>query len=134
MELVVTSDEMRACDRLAIDTFKIPGLALMENAGRGVAEAVRRRYGPLSGRTVVVLCGKGNNGGDGFVAARHLGRDAAAVVAVLVGKPGGVAGDALTNYRAFRSMAARSGGRLRLVHASSARALKGIGEPDIVID
>jgi NAD(P)H-hydrate epimerase len=74
---LVGSAEMRAIDRAAIDDFGIPGLTLMDRAGRGVAEAAAAMAGPR-GR-VVVVCGGGNNGGDGYVAARLLraaGRDA----------------------------------------------------------
>jgi len=67
----VTRSEMQALDRRAIEGLGIPGLCLMENAGRAVAqEALRLLPGP--GASVALLCGKGNNGGDGFVAARHL--------------------------------------------------------------
>ena len=63
-------DEVRELDRRAIDELGLPGIALMENAGAEAARAVRERYG--DGVSVSVLCGPGNNGGDGFVVARHL--------------------------------------------------------------
>jgi len=71
----LTAAEMREVDRLTTELSGIPGSQLMENAGRAAAKAVWRR---ISGRgvdervRVTVLCGKGNNGGDGFVVARHL--------------------------------------------------------------
>lgn len=61
--------EIREVDRTAIDLFGLPGVVLMENAGRSCAEVIARHWVP--GR-VVICCGKGNNGGDGFVIARHL--------------------------------------------------------------
>ncbi len=66
----VTPAQMQAIDRYAIETLGIPGVALMENAGRAVADVVRARL-PAGGR-VAICCGRGNNGGDGFVVARHL--------------------------------------------------------------
>ena len=65
---------MREVDRRAIEELGIPSLELMENAGRGVARRLLADYPGLVGSAPVILCGKGNNGGDGFVAARHLAR------------------------------------------------------------
>jgi hydroxyethylthiazole kinase-like uncharacterized protein yjeF len=62
---------MREMDRRAIEDYGIPGLLLMENAGRGAAEMAEELLGPPPA-TAVLVCGKGNNGGDGFVVARHL--------------------------------------------------------------
>ena len=63
---------MKAVDRAAIDKLGLPGLVLMENAGRGVAEIIARARPHLPGLDVRVVCGSGQNGGDGFVLARHL--------------------------------------------------------------
>src|SRR5690554_1652637 len=65
----LTRAELRQIDRRAIDEFAMSGLVLMENAGREAAAVIAARYG--AGQ-VLVLCGKGNNGGDGYVIARHL--------------------------------------------------------------
>jgi hydroxyethylthiazole kinase-like uncharacterized protein yjeF len=68
----LTAAEMREVDRLTTERYGIPSLQLMEAAGKHVADAVLREFSPgLPGR-VTILCGKGNNGGDGLVAARHL--------------------------------------------------------------
>ncbi len=69
MIAVLSADEMREADRRAIEHFGVPSLTLMENAGEAVARVIRDRWGSPR---VSVLCGKGNNGGDGFVAARCL--------------------------------------------------------------
>jgi NAD(P)H-hydrate epimerase len=66
-----TRAEMRELDRRAIEEFEIPSLLLMENAGRGAAEIAAAMARPEAG-SVIVFCGRGNNGGDGFVLARHL--------------------------------------------------------------
>ncbi|MGV1098416.1 NAD(P)H-hydrate dehydratase [Thiovibrio sp. JS02] len=69
---VATAEQMRRCEALAIAEYGISGLALMENAGRGTVEAMARRFSPLAGKKVLLFTGPGNNGGDGFVIARHL--------------------------------------------------------------
>jgi len=92
--LLVTAEEMRELDRATIESGYVSGLELMERAGSGVSEAVERRYGSLLGLRVLVLCGSGNNGGDGFVAARHLKARGAEVHVGLAGEPERVRGDA----------------------------------------
>src|SRR5256884_5024081 len=76
--------EMRVLDRNA-QSFGVPTLDLMENAGKAVAEVARTEFG-AAGKAVLVLCGTGNNGGDGLVAARHLAKDAR-VTALLARSP-----------------------------------------------
>jgi hydroxyethylthiazole kinase-like uncharacterized protein yjeF len=72
MRPVCGADEVRELDRRAIEVLGIPGAALMETAGHAVAEAARRRFGREAAAGVAVVCGPGNNGGDGYVAARWL--------------------------------------------------------------
>ena len=69
---VVTAKQMQAIDQKAIDSFGIPGITLMENAGVGIVRELKERFPDLSRKKVFIFCGKGNNGGDGFVIARHL--------------------------------------------------------------
>jgi hydroxyethylthiazole kinase-like uncharacterized protein yjeF len=77
----------------------VPALLLMENAGICTAgAAINLLGGDASGKTVGIVCGKGNNGGDGFVAARHLANSGAFVILILAGNPDELTGDALTNY------------------------------------
>ena len=95
--LLVTAEEMRRLDRATIEGGHASGETLMERAGAGVVEAMERRFGTQLGMRVLVLCGPGNNGGDGFVAARHLKARGADVQAVLLGDPSRVAGDARAN-------------------------------------
>ncbi len=71
---LVTAQEMAAMDRLAGEQFDIPSLVLMENAGQRVAEVTADILGGVGGRRLAIFCGKGNNGGDGLVAARYLQR------------------------------------------------------------
>src|SRR5512143_4164298 len=119
---------MRRADRRTIDEVGLPGPVLMENAGAAVARAIAERY-PES-RRVVVLCGRGNNGGDGFVVARRLG---ARAQALLLGPRDGVQGDALVHLSAFE----RSGGRLVVVADEAAwarEALPRVDQADVVVD
>jgi NAD(P)H-hydrate epimerase len=91
---VFTAAEMRALDARAIDTLGIPGPRLMENAGGGAARLIARDFAPIRGKRVVVVAGRGNNGGDGFVVARHLRTRGARVETFLLGRRGDVRGDA----------------------------------------
>ncbi len=86
---LLTAEEMGEADRLTI-ACGVPSLTLMENAGRAVADELARRF-PDAG-TVAVLCGPGNNGGDGFVTARHLAERGYKVQARLQGRSGAPAG------------------------------------------
>jgi ADP-dependent NAD(P)H-hydrate dehydratase / NAD(P)H-hydrate epimerase len=97
---VLTAAEMREVDRRTIEAG-IPGIVLMENAAHRVVEAIAERFDPLAAQRIVVLCGKGNNGGDGLAVARQLlmrFRPAALDVVLFAG-PEDLKGDAAANYR-----------------------------------
>ena len=91
---ILTADEMGRADRVTSARFGISSLELMEHAGRAVARFVLRELPQC--RSIVVLCGKGNNGGDGMVAARHLSDAGCAVSVFLLGDPSQVHGEAQT--------------------------------------
>lgn len=84
---------MRELDRKAIEEYEIPGMLLMENAGRNVAEVVMETLEKNSGEKVAIICGKGNNGGDGYVIARHLYNAGYEVLVYLLTKVDDIAGD-----------------------------------------
>jgi NAD(P)H-hydrate epimerase len=94
--MFLSRDEVRAIDRRAIEEFGVPGVVLMENAGRGAAEVLVSLG--VSG-LVTICCGKGNNGGDGFVIARHLDNRGLQVRVLLFAKPDDLTGDAAINYQ-----------------------------------
>jgi ADP-dependent NAD(P)H-hydrate dehydratase / NAD(P)H-hydrate epimerase len=94
----VTSAEMRAIDRAAIDRFGVPGLDLMERAGTAVAEFASGRFRRAWRRGVLIVAGKGNNGGDALVVARRL-RAKVRVEVVLVGTRDELSADAAANLR-----------------------------------
>ncbi len=89
---IVTAEEMRAIDRATSERFGVPSLTLMENAGAAVAEHVLAHYS--AAQKIVVFCGKGNNGGDGFVAARLLHEKGKTVQVILLADPVDLKGDA----------------------------------------
>lgn len=94
--MFLTREQVRAIDRRASDEYGIPGVVLMENAGRGAAEVLLAQGIP---GPVTVCCGKGNNGGDGFVIARHLANRGVPVQVLLFARPEELTGDAALNYR-----------------------------------
>jgi NAD(P)H-hydrate epimerase len=96
---IVTRTQMQWLDRQTMTEAHIPGLTLMEHAGAGVVGQMEELFGSLTGRTVTVLCGKGNNGGDGFVVARLLKQKRARIQVVLLAKPADLTGDAKAMYR-----------------------------------
>lgn len=93
---IVTAAEMRAIDRATSERFGVPSLTLMENAGAAVAEHVLGHHHAV--RRIVVFCGKGNNGGDGFVAARRLHQKGKTVQVILLADPSDLRGDAATMF------------------------------------
>ncbi len=95
---VVTGAQMRALDQAAIHQLGIPGIALMENAGLRVVETIADYFdNRLTGKRVTIIAGKGNNGGDGLVVARHLYNKQARVKIFLTAGPGELSGDAAVN-------------------------------------
>jgi NAD(P)H-hydrate epimerase len=95
MPLYLSREECRALDRRVMDVYGVPGVVLMENAGRNMAELLRSLG--VSG-SVVVCCGRGNNGGDGFVIARHLDNAAVPVRVLLFARAADLHGDAAVNH------------------------------------
>ncbi len=97
---VLTAAEMRDVDRRTIE-MGIPGIVLMENAGHRVVEFLERRFEPLPAQRILVMCGKGNNGGDGMVIARQLFSRIRprCLCVVLLANPDELKGDAAANYR-----------------------------------
>jgi hydroxyethylthiazole kinase-like uncharacterized protein yjeF len=131
----LTAAEMREVDRLTTELSGIPGSQLMENAGRAAADAVWRRIadcGVDERVRVAVLCGKGNNGGDGFVAARHLKDQKLATCVVLFGKKEDVRGDAGKNLARWLE----TGGEVEYVEGESdwERAWGRVRESHVIVD
>src|SRR3989442_14502483 len=108
---VLNASQMRDADKRAIEDIGIPSLVLMENAGRQTVAAMEAMYTDLPERQVGVLCGRGNNGGDGFVVARTLMQRGVDVSVFLLGRVAEVRGDGRTKLENL--------GRLRRTVAES---------------
>lgn len=102
---VMTREQLRALDRLAVESLALPSILLMENAAIGAARSVERALDVLDARSVLVLAGTGNNGGDGLAVARHLHIAARPVRVLILGDPDRLAPDAGANFRALRQTA-----------------------------
>jgi len=101
---LLTADEMRCMDSFAINTAGIPGIVLMENAGRSVVDTIEEYFEPEWPLHVAIFCGKGNNGGDGFVVARHLEQRGYTTVTYLLARLEDLEGDARVNAEIARAI------------------------------
>ncbi len=129
---VVTSQEMQKLDELAIKTIGIPSIVLMENAGIKVVEVIEKEYSPLPGKSIYILCGPGNNGGDGMVVARHLSNRGVRVKVFLLAEKNRIKGDAATNL----SIAERLGIGVKEVNSTQDLKLlhQELNHADIIVD
>ena len=111
MNVALTRDQVRQVDRIAIEEFGLPGIVLMENAGRNATRRIREHLRTTDAdnpsgllANTIVFCGTGNNGGDGFVIARHLTNIGHGVRIVLAGSAERLADDAAVYYRTCQAM------------------------------
>jgi NAD(P)H-hydrate epimerase len=123
--LRLTRDQVRAIDRRAAEEYHVPSIVLMENASRGVADAAERYFLPRPSR-VLILCGGGNNGGDGLAIARHLHNVGHKIVIGLCTDPTKYQGDALINWRIIEAM--------NLPRLPWEKAFDQLSAPDLIVD
>ncbi|HEX8289401.1 MAG TPA: NAD(P)H-hydrate dehydratase [Pyrinomonadaceae bacterium] len=110
MQKVLTVEEMREIDHLTTEKYGIPSILLMENAAHAAARAITERLGgSMVDKSVLVLCGKGNNGGDGAALARVLWTQGADVEVCLIGNVEETTGDARTNFEILRNISDKEG-------------------------
>jgi len=129
--VVVTAKEMQLLDQRAITELGIPSLVLMENAGVAVVNAMEQEFGDLSGKRCLILVGKGNNGGDGLVVARHLLNRNAKVKVYLVAEEGELSDDCRYNLNIFRKLQ----GEIHQITKASLPKLKiSLSLTDLVVD
>ena len=113
---ILTASEMREVDRLTAERLGIPTSTLMENAGKSTAEFVAQRFPGFARQRILILCGKGNNGGDGLVAARHLLQLGAHPTVILLADTAELKGDAAANLGRWQD----ASGELRVAPDPSA--------------
>lgn len=134
MKPVLSRAQMRAFDAYAISQCRVPSLVLMENAGRGAADVLVRELcgGDASGVRIAVVCGTGNNGGDGLVLARRLAVHGASPIAVVVGDLAKASVDTRVHLEAWRGI----GGQVREVSTGPALSAlaDALGPAEVVVD
>ncbi len=128
---ILTAAQMQYIDRLTTERFGVPSLTLMENAGRNVVDFLNARLAPLTAQRIVILCGKGNNGGDGLVIARLLRDQGLNPRVLLFADPEGLRGDAAVNWARLRSS-----GLPEIVEDSNAwqAVIATLNEPTLIVD
>ena len=112
---VFSTTAMREADRRTMEEAGLPGAVLMETAGRGVAQRIAERFGPLEGKRIAVLAGSGHNGGDGLVVVRVLAQAGAHVTAATTMRLGTASDDAARTLRLAQRIAQHAPDRLRLL-------------------
>ncbi|MBI3484119.1 MAG: NAD(P)H-hydrate epimerase, partial [Acidobacteria bacterium] len=129
---VLTAAQMREADRRTTERHGVPSLQLMENAGTRVVEFLAGCFADLTHRRITVLCGKGNNGGDGLVVARLLHQRGCQLSVLLFAMPDAVRGDAAVNLKRWRE----AGGEIRVVTSETewAAACSQVAYAEIILD
>ena len=134
MQPLATADQIQGFDRATISGLGIPGILLMENAGRACVDELERRTPRMSGKHATVLCGKGNNGGDGYVIARHLLNRSCSVDVVLLCRKREVQGDAKANLDTLMRLVKVWKGKLRVLQLATTASLSRLRHSDIIVD
>jgi NAD(P)H-hydrate epimerase len=141
---VLSAEQIREIDRLTADNYHLSSLLLMESASSACLDAIQARFDGLTGKKALILCGKGNNGGDGAALARGLSRAGAHCAVVLFGKLSETTGDARTNFEAVSRLASFEAGSpqtpppLTFIECDGIPAWEQIAKPrhsyDVVVD
>jgi NAD(P)H-hydrate epimerase len=129
---VANCTQMKQIDTKSINKYGIPGIVLMENAAISVVNETKTFLGDLEHRSIIVFCGKGNNGGDGYAIARHLFNNRANVLVIMISSKEEINGDALINLEIIEKLG------VKIIYAQDKSYLEGIAASlylcDLVID
>ena len=123
---ITTAAEMREIDRVTTEKYGVPSLSLMENAGTGVAQFILERY--PDAKRITVVCGKGNNGGDGFVIARKLHDAGRVVEVILLARGDELKGDAAAMFQNLRAASVETSQQL------TAEFSRAMARCDLIVD
>jgi hydroxyethylthiazole kinase-like uncharacterized protein yjeF len=129
---ILKAAQMAEVDRLTTEQHLIPSILLMENAGRSVADQLGNDCPGLLHKNIAILCGRGNNGGDGFVVARYLSLRGATPSVLLFSDPEKLKGDALTNWKIIRTMDLPI--QILPTPSEAKSYLRKIVPPDVIVD
>lgn len=144
MQPVLSADQIREVDRLTVENYHVPSLLLMEAASGACLDAIQARLKNLTGKKALILCGRGNNGGDGAALARGLSRAGMHCAVVLFGKLAETIGDARSNFEAVSRLASFEAGSpqspppLTFIECDGIPAWEQIAKPrhsyDVIVD
>lgn len=144
MQPVLSAEQIREVDRLTVENYNVPSLLLMESASGACLDAIHARLNDLTGKKALILCGRGNNGGDGAALARGLARAGMHCAVVLFGKLSETVGDARTNFEAVSRLASFEAGSpqspppLTFIECDGIQAWEQIAKPrhsyDVIVD
>jgi ADP-dependent NAD(P)H-hydrate dehydratase / NAD(P)H-hydrate epimerase len=129
---ILTAAQMTEVDRLTSELYCVPSILLMENAGRSFTEELGKLCSGFDKKRVLIFCGRGNNGGDGFVVARYLSLGGAQPTVLLFAEPAMLKGDARTNWQIVEAMGIPI--HVFAVPSDAASYLNDITPPDIIVD
>ncbi len=132
MMKILTAAQMAEVDRLTTARYFIPSILLMENAGRSVVDEIEKACPGIENKRIVIFCGRGNNGGDGFVTARYLTLRGAKPSILFFSDPEKLKGDARTNWDILRAMGVDA--QIFDTAAEAKAGLRKLPVPDLIID
>lgn len=129
-----STNQVRKADEYALNKLGIPGIVLMENASKNIFDAILAKYPEVNNyERVGIICGKGNNGGDGFALARHFINNGFYVSVISIGKPSQLKGDALINFNITKKLLSQNNSGQIIIY-NNLRDLSGLHNCSLIID